>query len=219
MAWKEKDDMGQIRIEPDEDDPKRDLFSQAAEPEKKKPGWFKMPEEMPFGMIAVVVTALVVLFILFIPKNRNEAEIKKVAAIEQKLLQIDDRLSRIEEIKTDLSSGEAPDAGKKIDQLKGRLDKIESALSLISKQVEEKKAAVKPKAPPEIPKKETPEVVSPKSTQPIEKYHTVEPGETLFSISRKYDLKPDELLKINNLPKETTIHPGQRLLVGTQKKN
>jgi LysM repeat protein len=219
MAWNEKEDMGRIRIEPDTDDPKGDLFSQATEPERKKPGWFKLPEEMPFGLIAVVVTALVVLFILFIPKNRNEMDSKRIAAIEKKLLQIEDNLIRIGEIKNNPSSEEPQDLTKKTEQLKGRIDKIEASLTLLSKQMEEKKSAVKSKAQAETLKKESTEAVTPKASQPMEKYHTVEPGETLYSISRKYEIKPEELLKINNLPKDTTIHPGQRLLVGTQKKN
>ena len=40
--------------------------------------------------------------------------------------------------------------------------------------------------------------------------HTVKKGETLYSISRKYDIAVDELMKINGL-KNHVIHPGDKL--------
>ena len=40
--------------------------------------------------------------------------------------------------------------------------------------------------------------------------HTVKKGETLFSISRKYNMAVDELMKINGL-KNHVIHPGDKL--------
>ena len=40
--------------------------------------------------------------------------------------------------------------------------------------------------------------------------HTVKKGETLYSISRKYDMAVDELMKINGL-KNHVIHPGDKL--------
>lgn len=44
-------------------------------------------------------------------------------------------------------------------------------------------------------------------------YHTVGRGETLFSISRQYDLKPNELLQINGLPANHSLYIGQELRV------
>jgi len=46
----------------------------------------------------------------------------------------------------------------------------------------------------------------------IEHYHHVEKGETLFSISKKYDISLKKLSNMNKL-KSSTIHPGQKLLV------
>ena len=44
-------------------------------------------------------------------------------------------------------------------------------------------------------------------------FHTVTAGETLYSISRLYDMSVDKLLKANQLDKEATIYPGQKLKV------
>lgn len=64
-----------------------------------------------------------------------------------------------------------------------------------------------------------PETVSPvlppeKSTTPGNPmYHVVQKGETLFGISRKYNLSVQELLSINKLSEKSTIYAGQRLRV------
>ena len=50
------------------------------------------------------------------------------------------------------------------------------------------------------------------------KYHDVSTGETLFSISRKYDLTIDELMKMNKLAKDQKIQAGQKLIVGPSEK-
>lgn len=45
------------------------------------------------------------------------------------------------------------------------------------------------------------------------KYHKVKKGETLYSISKKYGIKMDELLKINDLDKQSQLQLGQKLKV------
>lgn len=44
-------------------------------------------------------------------------------------------------------------------------------------------------------------------------YHTVERGETLYAIAKKFDLSVSELCQLNNLKKDQTIRAGQKLLV------
>ncbi len=43
--------------------------------------------------------------------------------------------------------------------------------------------------------------------------YTVRPGDSPFSIAKKYNMKVDRLLKINRLKKNSTIYPGQVLYV------
>jgi len=45
------------------------------------------------------------------------------------------------------------------------------------------------------------------------KVHTVQKGETIYGISKKYGMKPDDLRKLNNLGAEDTVKPGQKLVV------
>jgi LysM repeat protein len=43
--------------------------------------------------------------------------------------------------------------------------------------------------------------------------HTVQKGETLAKISKKYGVSVKELRKLNNLSESQGIHPGQKLLI------
>jgi membrane-bound lytic murein transglycosylase D len=46
-------------------------------------------------------------------------------------------------------------------------------------------------------------------------YHTVQKGDSLWSIASKYSgVSVDEIRKLNNLTSKTTIHPGQKLKIG-----
>lgn len=43
--------------------------------------------------------------------------------------------------------------------------------------------------------------------------HTVQPGDSLFSISRRYNLTMDQLRCVNGVPTAGHIVPGQALLI------
>jgi|WetSurSiteA1Bulk_404760.scaffolds.fasta_scaffold28468_2 uncharacterized protein YkwD len=43
--------------------------------------------------------------------------------------------------------------------------------------------------------------------------HVVKPGETLWLIAITYGVKIDDVLKLNNIPKDSPIYPGQQLLI------
>ncbi len=58
-----------------------------------------------------------------------------------------------------------------------------------------------------------PEATPPPQTGPEPVIHTVNPGETLFSISRRYDVSVDEIRRLNSLD-SNVISVGQSLIVG-----
>ena len=49
------------------------------------------------------------------------------------------------------------------------------------------------------------------------KYHTVQRGETLLKIGKKYGIAVEELRKLNNLSKGQSIKIGQKLLVSVER--
>ena len=42
-------------------------------------------------------------------------------------------------------------------------------------------------------------------------YHTVEPGETLYSIARKYNVSPEQLLRLNHYPSNKKVIVGEKV--------
>lgn len=47
-------------------------------------------------------------------------------------------------------------------------------------------------------------------------YHEVQRGENLFRIGLKYNISVDRILQLNNLSPNDSIHPGQKLIVGSK---
>jgi LysM repeat protein len=98
----------------------------------------------------------------------------------------------------------------KMDSMVERIGKIEknisqlAAKSEISSEVHDAKPG--PAAP--APEKKT---LKKEKKDPI--FHTVQKGETLFSISRKYNTSVETLRKINNLSNDAAIFPGNNILV------
>jgi LysM repeat protein len=70
------------------------------------------------------------------------------------------------------------------------------------------------------PKPEVPQKVEEKPKQPIEtnkpvtneNYHIVQKGETLYAVSRKYNVSVEDLIRFNNMS-STSINEGQKLLL------
>ena len=68
-------------------------------------------------------------------------------------------------------------------------------------------AEARPASPPPSP--------SAKAAKPAHRYHKVRPGDTLWSVAKRYGLEVAELRKMNGLSaKSSRIRPGQRLRVG-----
>ncbi|MFW6115036.1 MAG: LysM peptidoglycan-binding domain-containing protein [Thermodesulfobacteriota bacterium] len=44
-------------------------------------------------------------------------------------------------------------------------------------------------------------------------YHTVRPGDTLYTIAKLYGTSIDELCRLNDIPTSQVIHPGESLLI------
>jgi LysM repeat protein len=78
--------------------------------------------------------------------------------------------------------------------------------------IKETPKPVETKPTPVVAKKEEVVVAPKKETATNNKFHTVEKGETLYAISRKYNVPVEELIVLNNLS-STAINTGQRIIV------
>ena len=53
----------------------------------------------------------------------------------------------------------------------------------------------------------------PMGMPPIPKWHTVQPGDTLFNIAQRHGLDFNELISINHIEPPHTIYPGQLIML------
>jgi len=210
MPWDEDERMSQIRIEPEKGEILKESDPLFLRKEKNRPKWFKLPEEMPGGLITLVILALVVLFILFIPNSKKAETEKKIASLEEKISRLAERVGHVEETGKGVISQETLDNANA--QMKSRLDRVEASLSIVTKQMEERLTLLKTPAKKEEPSKGATDKKTIQPPQGKTAFHIVQPGDTLFSISRKYAMKPDELKQLNKLS-EGQIYPGQKLQV------
>lgn len=140
-------------------------------------------------------------------QHENQASSQAVSAL-------DERITRIETAAT----LKLDTLIERVEKLEGRLNKLDVAASTPPpKTVVKPQPEVKKPAPPaSIPvlKKQV-QVIKKKAEKPkkTSQFHTVQKGETLWSISQKYKTSVAAIRKLNNLTPKDEIYPGSNLLV------
>lgn len=174
---------------------------------------------------------------------KDETHSVSSAEPEQIVPDIEARISSLEVSLAKLSSSSASHENQSVSRavsiLDARVTRIETAVNLkLDTLIERvgklegqlnKPAVVLPAPPPKSAVKPNPEVkkpvspVSEKKVQPAKKkavqpkaasqFHTVQKGETLWSISQKYKTTVPVIRKLNKMTPEDKIYPGSNLLV------
>ena len=160
---------------------------------------------------AIAISLFVSIFALF-SNNGDDSFTRETASINMRLDQIERRITAQEEVLSDKGplrmqidsvkksvsslsrSGNSLDVG-----LKG----INLKMNSLAKELEATKKELQKRANNSIPPATASHISS--------RQHTVQKGETLYSISRKYDIKVDQLRNSNKLKKDGDIFPGQKL--------
>ncbi|MGE5841678.1 MAG: LysM peptidoglycan-binding domain-containing protein [Deltaproteobacteria bacterium] len=148
-----------------------------------------------WSLIGIIIILLIVL--LF--RGGDKAVKEDLNALKARMEQVEKRAGAFES------------AAKKIDTLDGQIKglqqsmtKIEGAQRSLADRIDRvAQHAEKPAAPQAGQKKPGAQA----------KIHEVKPGETIFSIAKKYNLTPEQLLKLNNMTKKDSIQAGQKLVV------
>jgi len=172
----------------------------------------KMPEEIPFLWFGIGFFVLIILLILFFSRGQNTIDKGQIAALEARIKKLEERVVKFETI--DDKVEQIWEQAKTFAQFKGRFDRSEASLSLRMDQIVQRLDDLQKKKVKATPKQATPsnqkKVVKKTGKK---RYHTVTTGDTLYNISRKYDLTVEKLQQLNKLTKGSDIHPGQELLV------
>ena len=147
------------------------------------------------GILLVLIFAGVILY--FFSKQPTGSEVSplqsKVTALEQKIAGLEKQLVELQgKINT---MGPDPSLLQRVDALAQKVEALEK----------QKQPTAESKAKPSPPSK--PAVSTEKQ------YHTVQKGETLFRISKKYGISVEELRILNNLSADQPLRTGQKLLV------
>lgn len=181
-------------------------------------------------VVAVAVVGLIIILIL--PRVQPSGGEEQLLALETRIGALEQQLTKFDSVDENVSR--IWEQAKSFEQFKERfersdastslrMDHLATSLSAMQKRVEKvekgraKAVAAAPAPKPTTSKPNTPTAASIKPSSPKAtagaKYHTIAKGDTLYSVGRKYGLKVDQLLKINQLPKNAVIKPGQRLRV------
>jgi len=228
MKWKDSFDNSQVNDEPGEDYLDEETYS----PWKKRSAggslakWFGK-STAPYIVAGTGVLILVIALWSVFSGSSGQSNGKQIRALDERIGQLEDRLGKLDGVFDSMSRVDVLD--KKIEQLKGRFDRMEASLALrmdhISKRLDRLKSRTVASGPAKPAEKTLPKPIPKTPSKPAKKappkppekitarYHTVSAGETLYSISRQNGLTVAQLRRMNNLSPTQTIHPGQKLLV------
>lgn len=177
-------------------------------------------------LLAVIGAALVVVVMVavwFWERPRNGSPVKQLKLLEHRIGRLEERIARLSGIDERVMTLESQ--GQKFMTAVDRLDRFETAMTLRMDVMAEDLAGLRQAAGGPSPSANAatageatqPQApIPPASAPPTSeetRFHTVSAGETLYSISRRYDLSVDELRQANQLDEDATIYPGQQLKI------
>jgi len=146
-------------------------------------------------IIVLLLVILVGSIIYFFSRQSTQGE----ATLQSKIASLEEKITGLEKKIVDLqanSMAAAPDPS-----LLHRVDALFQKVETLEKR-SESRTELKPRPSP--------------SKLPVtgqKRYHTVQKGETLFKISKKYGLTVKELRELNDLSESQSVRAGQKLLI------
>jgi LysM repeat protein len=186
----------------------------------KKRSGFKLSsiKGMPVLLYLTVGVVLIALVGLFAVKSDPSFDPEDLSAMNDRLKQMEDRFIDQGELEKKIAGLEGQ--GERIDRLEKQFNTLESNLAVRMQKINSPVQAPKQQIVKSEQKSEsvtqTKAVAEkkPVSSENSSNYHLVQPGDTLYSIIRKYNLSDDELKQLNpSLPESKTIYLGQKLRI------
>jgi LysM repeat protein len=170
--------------------------------------------ESPLVWIGVGAVVVVLLVLIFMPKKETEALSSRQA--EQLLMRIErleEQYRQLAPLMEKIATTEGQQNRTK--ELARRLDRFEKQVERSFAQIDGQLARLRPggksrpagDAPPAAARP------APAADAPGGLTHTVAGGDTLYGLSKRYDVPIDTLRKLNNLGPQDPIKPGQTLVI------
>jgi len=146
-------------------------------------------------LLALIFAGGIYYFVTRHSKESNSAVDPKITALEGKIASLEKKIADLE--------GKAG-TGSPDPSLQHRVEALSQKVESLEKRME---SGAESKTKPSPPKSKV---------EGQKRYHTVQKGETLSKISRKYGVPVDELRKLNDLSKGEPVRTGQKLLISTE---
>ncbi len=157
------------------------------------------------------VLALILLIFFIRSTPQSDGAVAQIAELEKRLDDLEFRLAEVEAYRSRIDGLETK--GLELEEMTSRYSRFESSVAAHLNQLDEKVTALeKKKAEPPAAKK-APKVEAPASPKANSRFHVVQPGDTLYSISRKYNTSINAIRKLNGIGSGQIIRPGQKLQV------
>jgi LysM repeat protein len=218
MKWKDTGEMEEKDTTTEEEEYfDEEQYSPWADQENHKKGGLLNKSKTLFGLLIGAIVALIIaLLVLIMGGGAGRASSRQLAQLEERIQMLEERLDKFEAI--DEKVTRIWEQAKSYETFKDRFERSEASTSLrmdhltmslesMQKQLSKIHSPVAAKAKPAAPK-------TAPSTAPQPQYHVVQSGDTLYSISKKYNLEVDQLLRLNHMQPDSVIQPGQKLIVG-----
>jgi uncharacterized protein HemX len=214
MKWKDSGEMVEKEEKNEEEYFDEEQYSPWAERKEAKKGFKLGKVQVLFVLLAVAIVALVAALIVLLLNAGGETNTpQRVASLEQRLQKFEERLDKFEAIDEKVTT--IWEQAKSFEKFKDRFDRSEASTSLrmdhltMSLESLQKQISAAQSHQASAGPNDSVEAKAPAKIQ----YHLVEPGDTFYSISKKFGLTVDELLQMNQMKPDSVIMPGQKLII------
>ncbi|MGD2270057.1 MAG: LysM peptidoglycan-binding domain-containing protein [Desulfobacterales bacterium] len=169
-----------------------------------------------FSALGVSLLVFVIFVVWFMLPGGKSVNSKQFRMLEARVRALEKKLQKLDTINENLIRLE--NQTKKFAHAIDRFDQFETSSALRMDVLAQELLALQNKKADNkavertLPSSEETKADAKKDAQPS-RYHVVKAGETLYSISRRYDLSVDALRQFNSLDKNATIYPGQKLVI------
>jgi LysM repeat protein len=168
---------------------------------------------LPLLLVGIVLVILMAIWFRGTPQNPPvnlvDHELQdRVAALEKQVVELNGIEERLQTLEKD---------GQSYLQAVERLNRLETSLSQRMDQLSKAPSATPPKPAAARPAEK--QTAQKTAKQPNAVTYVVKSGDTLYAISRRYQVTIDQLRTDNNLGKKSTLRPGQKLVVNPPRSN
>jgi len=165
---------------------------------------------LPYILGGIGLVIIVILLVTVLSRSSDVVDSQQLQALEERIQGLEKRLATVGLI--DQALDRIGKNEKELNLIMARVDRFEGTVTTQIDQIIKELGKLHQKtgsAP--APKAGAPPPVAKSTTEKKTKVHKVSAGETLYSISRRYGLTVDQLRTYNNIGKDATIRPGQKL--------